>query len=330
MLTPKQNLIECITGGTPDRYVQQFEAFTPLVFTNPYGMPQMIDEHTFRDEWGLYYKLIDNQPGLFPMHDPEHLVCPDITEWNDVVKRPADVDKDELWEPILAQVEQVDRENKLLTAFVAPGFFERLHHLHGITDTFADLYEEPEAIKDAIAMIFDWDMHLAEQICTRVKPEALFRHDDWGSNNSTFMSNEMFQEFLYEPTKQLYDYYKDHGVKVIVHHSDSYGETLVPLMIDMGIDIWQGVLRETNDIAKLIETYGGKISFMGGIESKIIDRPGWSEEEVKEEVNRAFDAVNSKNFFIPCLTAGACDSDYPGVYDAVNAAIRERSAIDFA
>ena len=31
------------------------------------------------------------------------------------------------------------------------------------------------------------------------------------------------------------------GVDVIVHHSDSYAATLVPYMIEMGIDVWQGV-----------------------------------------------------------------------------------------
>ena len=29
MLTPRQNLMECIRGGSPDRYVNQFEAFFP-------------------------------------------------------------------------------------------------------------------------------------------------------------------------------------------------------------------------------------------------------------------------------------------------------------
>ena len=39
MLTPKQNMLEVITGGNPDRFVNQYEAvqllFHPFMFTNP-------------------------------------------------------------------------------------------------------------------------------------------------------------------------------------------------------------------------------------------------------------------------------------------------------
>ena len=44
--------------------------------------------------------------------------------------------------------------------------------------------------------------------------------------------------------KEIYKYWHDHGVEMIVHHSDSYAATLVPYMIEMGIDIWQGALRQ--------------------------------------------------------------------------------------
>ena len=61
----------------------------------------------------------------------------------------------------------------------------------------------------------------------------------------------------------MYKFWKDNGVELIVHHSDSYAATYVPLMIEMGIDIWQGAMS-TNNIPKLIERYGKQITFMGG------------------------------------------------------------------
>lgn len=41
-------------------------------------------------------------------------------------------------------------------------------------------------------------------------------------------------------------------------------------MIEMGIDVWQGCM-ETNNLPELIRKYGGKISFMGGIENRAVD-----------------------------------------------------------
>ena len=51
---------------------------------------------------------------------------------------------------------------------------------------------------------------------------------------------DMFREYYLDAYKKVYGYYKDHGVQLIVHHSDSYAANLVPSMIEMGIDIWQG------------------------------------------------------------------------------------------
>ena len=50
-----------------------------------------------------------------------------------------------------------------------------------------------------------------------------------------------------------------------------YSANLVPQMIEMGIDVWQGALS-VNDIPALIKKYGDKISIMGGIDNGILDR----------------------------------------------------------
>lgn len=43
MLTPKQNMLEVIKGGNPDRFVNQYEAvqllFHPFMFANPLLQP---------------------------------------------------------------------------------------------------------------------------------------------------------------------------------------------------------------------------------------------------------------------------------------------------
>ena len=118
-------------------------------------------------------------------------------------------------------------------------------------------------------------------------------------------------------------------MQLIVHHSDSYGETLLPMMEKVGIDIWQGCLRTTNDLPHLVQEWGDKITFMGGIENAMIDKPDWTKEEVVAEVNTALDFVHSKTHYIPCMTSGLNSSNFPGVYDLVSSTIEERSALDF-
>lgn len=129
----------------------------------------------------------------------------------------------------------------------------------------------------------------------------------------------MFREFFYEPTKKIYKFWKDNGVEVIIHHSDSYGETLIPEMIEMGIDVWQGALS-TNNLPKIAEEYKGKLTIMGGINNGIIDTADWTPEKVTAEVNRILEWTNSP-YLIPDSTFGGDASSFEGVYEAVTAAI---------
>ena len=138
----------------------------------------------------------------------------------------------------------------------------------------------------------------------------------------------MFAEFFLDPYKEIYGYYKSRGVELIAHHSDSYAETLVPYMIEMGIDVWQGVMN-TNDIPGMIEKYGKDITFMGGIDSASVDYEGWTREEIAKQVKRTCDE-NGPLYFIPCLSQGLPISTFPGVYDTTQEEIENYSKIYFA
>ena len=118
-------------------------------------------------------------------------------------------------------------------------------------------------------------------------------------------------------------------MEVLIHHSDTYGATLVPYMIEMGVDVWQGCLLRPNELNKLVDQYGGQISFMGGIDSDAVDKPDWTPESVKASVYDAMDYMGMatrRNFYIPCLTQGLNVSTFPGVLEEVSKCITEYEA----
>ena len=328
MLTKRQNLLETIHGGHPDRFVNQYEAFQmvvhPIMTQSP--MPQY-GKGPVVNAWGVTNVWPEGTPGSFPVHTPDKIVIKDITRWRDYVKAPPTKFPESAWEPFIKAAEEVDRKEYFAMPMVAPGIFEQCHHLCEIQNALINFYEEPDDMKDLIKYLTDWEISEAEEICKYLKPDGLFHHDDWGSQTSTFISPEMFEEFLYPAYKAIYSCYKENGVELIVHHSDSYAATLVPMMIDMGIDIWQGVMT-TNNIPELIKKYGGKISFMGGIDSAKIDFEGWTPEVVEKEVKRACDECG-KLYFIPGASQGLAMSTYPGVYEATSEAIDKYSKVVF-
>lgn len=325
MLTKRQNFLETIRGGNPDRFVQNFEAFTmfrgnPVTANNP---RPAIGE-TVVNAWGVTITYQENTPGPFPVHDDEHKVLKDITKWREVVRHPKLDFPQEEWDKYKPMVEAIDRNETFATQMVAPGVFEQLHYLMGMEDCMIAFYEEPEAIKELIDYITDYELEYARLVCENYRPDALFHHDDWGSYNSTFLSPDMFAEFIMPAYKKIYGFYKSHGVELIVHHSDSYAATLVPYMIEMGIDVFQGCVTQ-NNVPELIKKYGGKISFMGNINNSVVDVPNWTRELVAREVEKACTECG-KLYFIPGLVAGGPGSVYPGVYEAVNEEIQKMSA----
>ena len=329
MLTKRQNVIETMKGGNPDRFVNQYEAFQivfhPYLASNPMpepGGPEVVNL------WGITSSWPAGFPGAFPVHTPDKIVIKDITHWKDYVKKPKATYSDAEWEAFQKQVEEIDRNEYFVLPFVAPGIFEMTHYLGEIQNTLMNFFEEPEAMKDLIKYLTEWEVELAEDICKHIKPDGVFHHDDWGSQRSTFISPEMFEEFILPAYKDIYGCYKENGADLIVHHSDSYAATLVPYMIDMGISIWQGVMT-TNDIPALIKKYGGQITFMGGIDSATIDYEGWTREVIAREVKRACDE-NGKYYFIPSASQGLAMSTFPGVYEATSEEIDKYSKIYFA
>ncbi len=326
MLTIKQNLLETIKGGNPDRFVNQYEYLGFINGGNPYAVRNLRPDMGAPDRvnaWGVTYSFPVGTPGPFPVHKPDTILCKDITKWRDYIKAPKLDYPDSEWLEYKHFADEIDTNEVFSTYFIAPGIFEQLHNFQGVDGALINLYEEPEYTQEIIDFLVDWELEYAEKLCKFYHPEAIFHHDDWGSYRSSFMSPEMFKEFLVPAYKKIYGYYKEHGVQLIVHHSDSYAANLVEDMIDIGIDIWQGA-ASTNNNPELIKKYGSKISIMGDLDNSVLDKGDITREEIAQIVRHSCESCGTK-YFIPCLIRGLSGSTYPGVYEAVSEEIDKMS-----
>lgn len=132
----------------------------------------------------------------------------------------------------------------------------------------------------------------------------------------------MFEAFFLKPYKKIHSYCKSHGVEFVVHHSYSYCANLLPTMIEMGIDVWQGCMT-SNDIPALIAKYGGRMTFMGDIANKAVDFEGCTQADCEKAALHSIKHCASTKYYIPCITQGGPGSLYAGTYaglwDAIDA-----------
>jgi hypothetical protein len=132
MLTKRQNLLETINCGNPDRFVNQFE-FLEIIYEATLGTFPEKGE-TVTNEWGITFTWPEDQIGDFPLHDDNHKVLKDITQWETYVKAPSLEYPDERWAPAVEHANAIDRNDKFVTALFLPGLLEMTHHLMGMED----------------------------------------------------------------------------------------------------------------------------------------------------------------------------------------------------
>ena len=309
---------ECILGGAPDRYVNQYEALK-LLFSpspSPSERPRKGGEPKV-NAWGITYVYPETAPASFPLHTPEKTVVKDIVRWREYVRAPdLKTIPEAQWDMAKARYDAVDGTLAYKAAFVAPGLFEQCHNLCGLENALVYFLEYPEEMHGLIEYLTEYELQLAEMICSRLRPDAVFHHDDWGSETNSFLRPELFAEMFLEPYKRIYRYYREHGCEFVFHHSDSYAANLVPYMIEMGIDVWQGCMH-SNDVPALVKKYNGKITFMGEIDNKQVDFEGWTPEDCERAALNAIKSVDSLTSFIPCITQGGPGSLYTGTYQCL-------------
>ena len=329
-LSQKDNYRETVLHGLghPDRFVDQYEYFNlvwdPIVINSlRFGNPP--DENGYAvDGWGIVSYTPPGAAGSHPMNDPEHRVIKDFMHWEDYVKPPQLEFPDSVWEPAKEQMKAIREKDDQFTAiFMAPGLFERTHELFDMKETLEMYYQEPERMHDLIEFITDWEVEYIEEIFRHIEPELLFHHDDWGTALNSFLDPATHRDFFLEPYKRIYGTFKKCGGEFVVHHSDSYAANLVEIDIEAGTDTWQGCI-EANNVPELIDKYGDRFTFMGGIDEAVLDDPSSTAESAMKYAAECIDKCGSISF-IPCQTRGLGMTIIPERYGQVSQVIAKKS-----
>lgn len=238
------------------------------------------------DGFGCHWTFVPEEkssmltPGIPP-------VCPDVTEWKQYVKFPDLLKYD--WESCGAEETATwDRENKIPVVMLINGPFERSQHLLGFENALMAMFEEPEAYAELINAIADFKIQQIELIGKYYKPDVIMCHDDFGANDRMMMSLENWRKFMKEPTRRIVQAVHAQGC-AYEHHTCGHIEPLIPEFIEIGMDAFNPLQRPCNDIQRIKDTYHGQITMVGGYNTQgVLERPGTTEEERKEEFRDAY------------------------------------------
>jgi hypothetical protein len=161
--------------------------------------------------------------------------------------------------------------------------FSRLHKLRGFAPTMEDFYIEPERVHRVLDMIVDFKVRQCEELRRRFgdRIHGLFVADDWGTQEGTFVSRKIFQEFFAPRYKVIFDAIHACGWHVILHSCGRIND-FVPLFLDAGADVFNMQQSRDYGLVEFGEEYRGKTCFLATVDIQST-LPRGIEAEVREE-----------------------------------------------
>lgn len=299
-LTHRENMVLALEHKLPE--------WVPHLASESYRMGDYIVERPMtvegRDAWGVMWHPCEASLNLTHPDTSTYLLdYEEITDWKKLLKFP---DQDAIdWTPVIEQVKTFTDREQYLTHFISlNGIFERMHILMGFEGALIACMEEPEAMRDLAEAIVDHKIRTFRKIWDIAQPEILLYHDDWGTQQAPFLPHETFVEILKEPTRRLAAAAHEIGYRWILHHSCGKVESLIPDMIEIGMDGWDSA-QPCNDLARIKREYGDRLVIATGMDAQgVIGNPNSTPEQLRHEVESKIDMLGENGGLI-CDTVPA-------------------------
>ena len=253
-MTPRENAMAIFHGRQPDYYGDIMEAITLVPDPVMFGDIPPRDGREYRDSWGTVYVWPPSAPGPHPRVTKENAVIPDIEHWQDYLKVPSLEGLD--FGPAKQVAESVDRKEKFVGFMFGGGLFERSHHLMGMQDALMNYLEYPEEMAGVLREICEYKKAYIRLMAREVHPDIIFYHDDWGSKQNLFLPPRTWRALIKPLQQEISDTIHECGM-IYMHHADCICQPIVQDMVEIGVDIWQGVIAQ-NDIVEIQRITEGK------------------------------------------------------------------------
>ena len=260
-VTPKQNYINWLNGEKPLFMVMPNHviSFAPAIIPDTVARhfvlettPQDPDSMGGKDMFGVDWQYMPSaggsmvppgNPAIKYIEDWEDIPMPDVASWD--------------WEGSAKLNEGLKQDYYARKCWLFTGLFERLISWLDFEEAAIaliddDSKEDVHAALDAVTSIY-------EQIIPRIKQcydvDTMYVHDDWGSQMAPFFSYDACEEMLLPYLKRLVKCTHDNGMKYDMH-SCGHNETLLPIMIEAGVDTWAP--QQMNDYDKMFAEHGNE------------------------------------------------------------------------
>ncbi|MTI60434.1 MAG: hypothetical protein FH762_10775 [Firmicutes bacterium] len=254
-------------------------------------------EKIIYDEWGIGWDV--EQEGTFLAVHP----LADLDKYkNYLIPDPND---DELLVTAKDKVNNYS-DDYVVCSYQVLCLFEKAWALRGLENFMMDMLTNVGFVEDLLDKITDYQVRIAERY-VEIGIDCGRTGDDYGGQSGLMFSPDLWRKLIKPRLKKIWKVYKSADIPVM-HHSCGDVRSIIPDMIEMGLDILNPIQPEAMPLEELIQ-YSSDLTFYGGLSMQHV-LPFGSTEEVKQEVKNAVQLLGKNNAYI-IAPSNTINSDVP-------------------
>jgi hypothetical protein len=236
-----------------------------------------------RDGWGaIWVRANDEHKGLVVYHP--------LADW-------ASLETYQFPDPLVigdwSRVDETLRKGGHKKYLLVDGetLFQRMFYLRGFDQLMFDLAEQRPELIYLRDRIVDFMLRKIEKWHNYDVDGFLFR-DDWGTQQSLMISPAQWREFYKPAYRKLVDAVHAGG-KHVWFHSDGYILSIIPDLLELGVDVINPQ-ADCIGVERLGKEFGGKVCFFGDIDRQHV-LPYGTDGDVRSHVRRTVEAMADFN-----------------------------------
>ena len=191
------------------------------------------------------------------------------------------------------------------------GFFLSMgvHDWRRFTEVIRLVIEDPQFVREAMAIQGEFASRLAEQVLREVDIDAAVFTEPIGGSDRPLISPQMYEEFVLTSYKPVFDVLGRFGVETIVFRTFANSRMLIPSILKWGFNcLWACEVNiEAMDYRDLRREFGRDLRLIGGID---LDALRGDKEAVRREVEEKVPPLVADGGYVP-LADGRVREDVP-------------------
>lgn len=167
-------------------------------------------------------------------------------------------------------------------------FYHNLGDLFGMEEYFVKMYTNPDVVQAATDKVCEFYYEANEKFFAAAGREmdGFFFGNDFGTQCSLICGPDQFDQFILPWFRKFTEQGHRHGYQVILHSCGAVSD-VIERLIESGVDCLHPLQAKAKnmDAETLAQRFGGRITFLGGIDTQDLMTNG-TPEEVRADVRR--------------------------------------------